>query len=167
VGKSPQAIDYVLACCFEAVIGAVFLDSDYHYEVVNQVLATIFGIPAIEKRLRNNGADPTGHNVVEKGLPKSNKPPEPIVALEPEDAKGRLRQLVRKILGQDDVDFSVFRRDQGRVIVEAKVGEVSLGKGQGKNIAAASENAAEIILKRTQGLTVNLPQALRKEEPSM
>ncbi len=150
--------DYMLACLFESLVAALFIDSGYDMVIVQRIL---------ERHLLQRTSDsdtpsfqfeaPGASHIVRHSISGE------IFCQQKLSGRERLKQLVRQKF-QSYPKYVVARkyRHSGHksVVVEVQVNAIALGKGQGKNMTIAAQDAAETILYNTKDLTVNLPLGL-------
>ena len=136
-----ESDEYILACVFEAVIGAIFLDSGCNYFAIRRIL---------EKDLLSD---------VNINILTSEK------EIRQFDPKTHLQQLaqekfqatpVYRIISQDDP------REKYRHTVELVISGVRLGEAAGPSVQKAEKQVAINVLEKTDGMTKNIPPRLEK-----
>ena len=115
MGKGEQGGQRVLACTFEAILGAIYLDQGL-------VAAQNFVVPKL---------DPIAHTIVEKRLFKDNKSRFQELA-QAHDSITPVYRLVSQEGPSHNREFTV----------EVLLGDAVAGRGQGRNKQTAEQEAA-------------------------
>jgi ribonuclease III len=128
---SPEELPSSKADALEAIIGAIYLDSDF--PTVREVVIPWYG--DLTERL--------------KALNKTHNP------------KGQLQERLQPSLGNDQIQYKVVNESgpshKRTFEVELMVGEKSCGKASGKSKKEAEENAAREVLQAFESF--NFPDA--------
>ncbi len=138
--RGARADDYILACVFEALMGAVFIDCGYDYAVVKGLL---------EKHLFSRlEMDAISKEAVAKFDPKS------ILQTIAQEKFGQTPQynVLKKVVNDEALEWTVG----------VSVAGLLIERGKGRSKREASKVAAKNALQNTQNLTINLPVGIKK-----
>lgn len=138
--RGARSDDYILACVFEALMGAVFIDCGYNY-------ATVKGI--LEKHLFSRlEMDAISKDATAKFDPKS------ILQTIAQEKFGQTPQynVLKKVGAEDSVEWTVGVSLAGLLIE----------RGKGRSKREASKIAAKNALQNTENLTINVPAGISK-----